>query len=109
TLAEVGVQLGDHVQASRWAQSMADVFPHRPQDSYYAACFVARCIPLTKEADVEKNYSTSAVALLRRSADAVQLAGRLGKLDRLTDESKIFAPLANHAEFAAVVKRLEAP
>src|SRR5262249_13351031 len=47
-LAETLVQLGDHAAAVKAATNMAGVFPDRAQETYYAACFIARCVPLAR-------------------------------------------------------------
>jgi eukaryotic-like serine/threonine-protein kinase len=103
-LAETLVQLGDHAAAVQAARNLAAVFPERAQDSYYAACFVARCARLAqKDPDTAHRYVAQALALLRQA-----VASATPGLKRLPDEKHVFEPLASHAEFAGLLRELEA-
>jgi len=46
TLATILLQLEEHVDAAQVAAELAGASPHRAAESYNAACFLARCIPL---------------------------------------------------------------
>ncbi|HZU38247.1 MAG TPA: serine/threonine-protein kinase, partial [Gemmataceae bacterium] len=103
-LAETLVQLGDHAAAVRVAAKLARIFPERAQDSYYAACFVARCVPLAgADKPTTERYIEIALALLRRAADQATPA-----LKRLPDERRIFQPLTSHAAWQATIRDLNA-
>ena len=103
-LAWTLVQLGDHAAAVQAARDLAGVFPGRAQDSYYAACFVARCVPLAGgDRDAARRYVEQAVALLRKAADTASPG-----LKRLPDEQQVFQPLAAHPEFGTVMRDLRA-
>jgi tetratricopeptide (TPR) repeat protein len=102
-LAETLVQLGDHAAAVRAASGLARVYPDRAQDGYYAACFVARCVPLAKEDKAARRYVEQAVALLREAAGKAT-----PNLRRLPDEGQVFKPLESHPEYGLVRRDLEA-
>jgi tetratricopeptide (TPR) repeat protein len=97
------VQLGDHVAAAQAAENLAGVFPDRAQDSYYGACLIARCVPLTKDDQQARRYVARAVALLQASARQAT-----PNLKRIPDEKQVFEPLASHADFATAKHELEA-
>jgi tetratricopeptide (TPR) repeat protein len=116
TLAEACVRLGDHERAAEAAAALAHVFANRPLDSYYAACFVARCVPLARNdarlPDVAARqalaakYTDQAVALLR---EAIRLEARTKApwgIKRLTNESEIFGSLEHHPEFRGLRAKL---
>ena len=85
------------------AQKLAAVFPEQAQESYYAACFVARCIPLARqEGQSGDRYLQQSLALLRQAA----VHARPG-LERLPDERQIFQPLAAHPDFATLMRELD--
>jgi tetratricopeptide (TPR) repeat protein len=118
TLAEACVQLGDHERAAKAAEEMAHVFADRPLDSYYAACFVARCIPLArKDASypddaarqaLGEKYAERAVAFLREAIKREgSTKGRWGS-QRLKeeDENKYFGPLEKRPEFGELRSKL---
>jgi tetratricopeptide (TPR) repeat protein len=85
TLAEVLVRAGDHGEAAKRAAELAEVFPERPQGHYYAACFVARCVPLAEKkgdaADADQ-YASQAATFLRQA-----LRGGLKGEERLPEET----------------------
>jgi serine/threonine protein kinase len=97
------VQLGDHAAAARAAKGLADVFPDRAQDSYYGACLLARCVPLTREDQQARQYVEQSVTLLRGAASKASPG-----LQRIPDEKQVFKPLATHPDFAAALSDLEA-
>jgi tetratricopeptide (TPR) repeat protein len=102
-LAEICVQLGDHAAAADAATKLANVFPERGLDSYYAACFVARCVPLApKKGKTATAYVERALRLLRRT-----IASPSPDLKRLAKEPQYFQPLARHPDFAEVMRALE--
>jgi serine/threonine protein kinase len=65
TLAETALRLGDHAAAAAAAAALPEVWDDRGLDYYYAACFVARCVPLAEDAGVRQGYARLAVRLLR--------------------------------------------
>jgi tetratricopeptide (TPR) repeat protein len=102
--AETLVQLGDHSAATQAAVNLAGVFPRQAQESYYAACFFARCVPLAQEDDrTARAYVMQAVALLRQAANTAS-----PQLKRLPEEKRVFQPLASQPEFSEVMRALEA-
>jgi tetratricopeptide (TPR) repeat protein len=112
-LAETLVQLGDHGGAFHAATGLADVFQERAQDSYYAACFVARCVPLaladekigdagTRQA-VASRYVEAAVKLLKQATTNAS-----PKLTRLPEEKQYFQVLEGHPDFSRVLRELNA-
>jgi tetratricopeptide (TPR) repeat protein len=103
-LAETLVRLGDHAGAVQAATAMAGVFPDRQQDLYYAACFVARCVALTRNDDrLRRQYIDQAVELLRQAAGKAT-----SSLQRLPDEARVFRPLESHSDFVPVKRALDA-
>jgi hypothetical protein len=82
---------------------MAGVFPEQAQYRYYAACFIARCVPLAKDRQRARRYSEQAVALLREAATQAP-----PNLERITDEPEVFRPLEVHPEFGPALRELEA-
>jgi tetratricopeptide (TPR) repeat protein len=111
-LAETLVTIGDHAAALKAATELAGVIPDQSQDGYYAACFVARCVPLAledKKLDVTarqaaaSRYVKAAVRLLQKAA-----ANALPTLRRLPEEKQVFQPLENHPEFPQVLQQLNA-
>jgi tetratricopeptide (TPR) repeat protein len=102
--AETLVQLGEHATAVQAAANLAGVFPRQAQDSYYAACFVARCVPLAQgDAQAARAYVEQALALLRQAAGTAAPG-----LKRLPEEKQVFQPLASHPSFHEVMRALEA-
>jgi tetratricopeptide (TPR) repeat protein len=102
--AETLVQLGDHATAVKAATNLAGVFPRQAQDSYYAACFIARCVPLAQGDDrAARAYVERAVALLRQAAGTAS-----PQLKRLPEEKRVFQPLASQPAFPEVMRELEA-
>jgi tetratricopeptide (TPR) repeat protein len=111
TLAETCVRLGDHERAVEAAVALAQVFADRALDSYYAACFVARSIPLAeKDAHypggaarqaLAAKYADQAVMLLR---EAIQ-KGPQG-IKRLPNEDAIFGPLLQRRDFRELRSKL---
>jgi hypothetical protein len=112
-LAETLVQLGDHAAVSKAAADLAGVFPHRSQNSYYAACFVARCVPLAlrdgklgpepERQAAARRYIETSVALLRQA-----ISDASPGLTRLPEEKQVFRPLESHPEFGQVLRELDA-
>jgi hypothetical protein len=97
------VQLGDHAAAAQAAKDLAGVFPDRAQDSYYGACLIARCVPLTKDDQQARHYVEQAVVLLQASARKAS-----PNLLRIPEEKQIFEPLTSHPDFGAAQSELEA-
>jgi tetratricopeptide (TPR) repeat protein len=111
SLAETSVQLGDHAAAARAAAALAEVFKDRPQDLYYAACFLARCAPLaaqdqklpdTAARDLcAKEYVHQSLLMLRKAAHE-----RAGVVQRLSNEKEVFQPLLQDPEAAELLAQL---
>lgn len=97
------LQLGDPVAAAKAARDLAGVFPDRAQDSYYGACLIARCVPLTKDKQQIQQYVEQAVALLQAAARKASPS-----LKRIPDEKDVFEPLTSHPDFPAAQKELDA-
>jgi serine/threonine protein kinase len=104
TLAEVLVRSGDRSAAVDAAANLAEVFPDRARGWYYAACFVARCVPLA-----EKDGAEEAARLAEQAAHWLRQALDLGLTggERLANEKDIFGPLARRPGFAELLKELE--
>jgi serine/threonine protein kinase len=103
-LAETLVQLGDHVAAVKAATNLAGVSPQEARDNYYAACFIARCVPLaSKDEKTASLYVGQAVAFLQKAAGNAS-----SSLKRLGEEKEVFQPLASHPAFGTVMRELEA-
>jgi tetratricopeptide (TPR) repeat protein len=68
TLAETALHLGDHAAAAGAATALPEVFGDRGLDYYYAACFMACCVPLARKPAVQQGYTARAVKLLRAAA-----------------------------------------
>jgi tetratricopeptide (TPR) repeat protein/tRNA A-37 threonylcarbamoyl transferase component Bud32 len=105
-LAWTQIHLGDHAGAVQAAKAMAAVFPEQGQDTYFAACFIARCVPLAqkdsqlsqgKRQQRARDYVNQAVALLRET-----VAKAPPRLERIKDERDVFSD----PEFDAVLARL---
>jgi tetratricopeptide (TPR) repeat protein len=102
-LAWTLVQLGDHAAAVKTATGLASVFPERAQDTYYAACLVARCVPLARGEDRQtRAYVEKAVAFLRKAARSAS-----PDLERISDETQVFQVLLSHPDFGAAMRDLE--
>jgi serine/threonine-protein kinase len=112
SLAETLVRLGEHAGAVRAARALASVFPDRPQDGYYAACFIARSVPLAQQDErladpaarqgVAKKYAQEALVLLR----GVVHRGT-GEVVRLPNEKEVFLPLRQDSEFDRLLTALD--
>jgi tetratricopeptide (TPR) repeat protein len=82
TLAETLLQLQDPDAAAEAAAALPGVFPDRGLDYYYAACFLARCVPLGKEPTLRQRYTDQAVDMLRLAvARGVAKAARLPEIE----------------------------
>jgi tetratricopeptide (TPR) repeat protein len=102
-LAWTLVQLGDHAAAVRAATEMAGVFPEQAQYRYFAACFVARCVPLARDNQVAGQYVEQAVALLREA-----VANAPPNMERIPDEKQVFQPLEARPDFGPLLRELDA-
>ncbi len=89
SLAEVRLQLRDHAGAAAAARALAELSTEQAQETYYAACFLARCLPLASP-DSAAGYRAEVLALLQR-------AGRVRgpRLERLKQEREVFGPFAH--------------
>jgi hypothetical protein len=93
TLAETALRLGDHAAAADAATELPRVFGDRGLDYYYAACFMARCVPLARQAGLQRGYAGQAVGLLRSAAARGVVRGQ-----RLPDLEKTYlVPLGPEA------------
>jgi tetratricopeptide (TPR) repeat protein len=94
-LAWTLLQRGNHAGAARAATEMAGLFPDQAQNTYYAACFIARCVPLVqkdaqlpeaKRKQLAGDYVKQAAGFLRKTT-----ANPPPKLDPIKDEKDVFA------------------
>ncbi|MFL5241139.1 MAG: protein kinase domain-containing protein [Gemmataceae bacterium] len=102
-LAWTLVQLGDHVAAAQAAKNLASVYSNRALDNYYGACFIARCIPLTKDSQLSAQYVEQAVECLRTATQRATPS-----LTRIPDEVQVFEPLRTHPDFNGLLSQLDA-
>jgi serine/threonine-protein kinase len=95
----------DHAAAAAAARALPSVFPDRALDHYYAACFLARCIPTARndaEAKPEqreilaRQYADQAGRCLRRAVEK-----GLVDQERLTSEQErqYFKPLEGQEDY----------
>ncbi len=98
TLAEVNLKLEDPSAAAQSACRYAEV-ANKAQDRYFAACFLARCLPLTKQTAQKTDYAEQALEFLRQAGESG------GSIRRLPEEATIFA-VALHPEFPAALALL---
>lgn len=99
SLAEAAIQLHDHRAAAEAATKLASIKRTEGQDGYYAACFLARCLPLvdqdsqlsdpTLRTACQQDYAARAVALIRQAATSTSV-------QRLENEHEILLPLLTH-------------
>jgi serine/threonine protein kinase/tetratricopeptide (TPR) repeat protein len=112
SLTETLVQLGDHAAAVNAAERLADLHPREARNSYYAACFIARCIPLAQE-DMKLGDLPARGAVARRYADQAVAALRqtpsrgVANLTRLANEKKLLEALASHPGFSEALRALD--
>jgi hypothetical protein len=94
-LAWTLLQVGDHAGAARATKEMAGLFPDQAQNTYNAACFMARCVSLAQkdaqlsaaqQKELARAYVEQAAAFLRQTT-----AQSPPKLDRIKDEKEVFA------------------
>jgi eukaryotic-like serine/threonine-protein kinase len=102
-LAWTLLQLGDHAAAVQAATNMAELFPEQAQYRYFAACFIARAVPLAKDDQLAGQYVGQAVRLLRQVA-----AQAPPNLERIADEKQVFQGLSGHPDFAQALRALNA-
>ncbi len=112
SLAETLVRLEEHAEAVRAARALAAIFPDRPQDGYYAVCFIARSVPLAQKDDrladptarqaVARKYVKLALALLREV-----ISRRTGEVVRLPNEKEVFQPLRQDPDFDRLLTELD--
>ena len=81
---------------------MAGVFQDRAQENYYAACFIARCVPLAgNDNETAHQYVEQAVRFLQTAA-----ANASSDLKRMEEEPQVFKPLESHPEFDKALGKL---
>jgi tetratricopeptide (TPR) repeat protein len=112
-LAEVLVQSGEHMAAAEAARALPSVLGASSQESYFAACFLARCVPLAGNDSrctvAERKALTQQYA--DRALDLLHDAVRKGFADReaLQKQSgEILRPLAERADFRELLQQLAA-
>jgi tetratricopeptide (TPR) repeat protein len=106
SLAETFVLLRDAARAAEAARGMAAVFPDRAQNSYYAACYMARCARLVQANPMRfSQYADQAKEFLRRAINqGLKREERLQK----EQEEEIFRLLRERDGFAELLGKLEA-
>jgi serine/threonine-protein kinase len=112
SLAEVRLRRGDHAGAVAAAREMATVLPGRAQDAYYAACFVARAVPVAEQDGRQPDLAARqarARAYARQALDLLRetVARRPRGVWRLCDEQAVFAPLRGGPELEALLARVD--
>jgi tetratricopeptide (TPR) repeat protein len=107
-LAETLVCAGEHEAAVEVAGELAAVFPEQPLGHYYAACFVARCVPLAEKEGDKARHAEQARKLLEEALEKVLRGSE--RLKRLPEkeEKRIFGPLARRDGWPKLLERLEA-
>jgi tetratricopeptide (TPR) repeat protein len=100
TLAEILIQLKDGHGAAETANLLAEVFPERVQDRYYAACFLARSIPLTQSEQSDR-AARKALEHLRKVIEMDE------PFDRVANEIEILRPLEARPDAQAVLTSLK--
>jgi tetratricopeptide (TPR) repeat protein len=113
SLAETLIQLHDHAGAAAAAIELPTILPDRPQDYYYAACFLARCVPLAESdgrlgdvrgrQQVIDGYTDQALAMLREALRKDDKSWQ-----RLPNEADVLRPLERREDFRQLRVRLEA-
>jgi serine/threonine-protein kinase len=90
-LVETLLQLKDAAAASEAATALPEVFRDRGLDYYYAACFLARCVPLASEETLRQICTEKTIDALRRAAER-----KVPNDKRLPDiEEKYMRPLGS--------------
>jgi tetratricopeptide (TPR) repeat protein len=113
SLAETLVRLGEHGGAAEAATALPEVLHDRSQDYYYAACFLARCVPLAaaderlegteRRQAAARRHAGRAVAMLREA-----LQRDCKGLQRLPNEAEVFRPLEARDDFRRLRAELQA-
>jgi len=102
-LAETLLHLSDHAAASEAASNLAAVYPGQAQYSYYAACFIARCVPLARnDVKATQTYIDKALVFLAQVA-----ATATSDLKRLPNEAEVFRPLQALPKFQQTLSRID--
>jgi serine/threonine protein kinase/tetratricopeptide (TPR) repeat protein len=107
-LAETLVRLGEHREAARVAEELSEVSGN-PADSYDAACYLARCVPMAEKdaaralgnsKELAQSYADRAVQLLGeaiqrgwKDANRIRKDSALGPLRQRADFQKLLADL----------------
>jgi tetratricopeptide (TPR) repeat protein/tRNA A-37 threonylcarbamoyl transferase component Bud32 len=113
SLAETLIELHDHAGAATAALAMPAVLGDQAQDYYYAACFLARCMPLADKDDrlrdraraVTDHYAGRAVEMLR---EAIGKGGTGWQRLPEPREAEIFRPLEGREDFRKLRAELPA-
>jgi tetratricopeptide (TPR) repeat protein len=113
TLAETLVQLGEHAAAVAAAERLSSLTPEHALNSYYAACYIARCIPLAlgdKQLGDAEAREAPAGRYAEKAINALRLTpNRIGSgMPRLKDEAEILRPLIGRPGFEEALRALDA-
>lgn len=96
SMAEVAIRLGNHRVAAEAATKLASIKRTEDQDSYYAACFLARCLPLVAEDSSFSDAPSRATCqrdYAQRANDFLQRAAASQSVQRLANEQEILRTL----------------
>jgi serine/threonine protein kinase len=110
-LAEVLVTSGDHAAAAHAARNLATAARQSPLHRYFAACFLARCVPLAEndqELDAETRRSLAS-AYADQSIAEIRSALQAGFDDHKrieADRQSILEPVASRPDFRKLVANL---
>jgi tetratricopeptide (TPR) repeat protein/predicted Ser/Thr protein kinase len=112
SLSETLVRLQEHAAASVAAEKLAATSLQPGESAYFAACFLARCMPLAEQDArlprqerqvLVRNYGDRALALLR---EALRKGYRLPDPPD-NDPLDLFKPLEDRAECRALLDKLQ--
>jgi tetratricopeptide (TPR) repeat protein len=111
SLSETFLQLGEHALAARSAKALAEVRPDNARDSYFAACFLARCVPLAeKDANLADDHArkSSAHEYVESAIDMLRAAAVKDRSDlkRLPNEQAIFSSLRGDSRLSELLEKL---
>jgi len=100
SLAETAIRLGDHAAAAEAASSMAETGRDRGQDCYYAACFLARCVPIAESDLPDANELGRALRqrYVQLVVEMLRTAVKYEGVRRLPNENEIFELLQQEPE-----------
>lgn len=104
-LAALQLKLEEHAAAAEAAEQLPILFPEEPSEYARAAGFLARCIELVDEDDVEQRdaYGKRSVELLRQAVE--KGFGDLEQLKKSKEDGGKFYTLKNRADFQQLLKQ----